>query len=129
MEKLTKIFKGVTRTSTAVTFTATILSIIGMVITGFYPGIVVYIFFTLIPIASNFYANKTKSVAFYTKLIILNLLVILIVFWMTFVIMIDRVIPNIWQCLIVLFYWHTWNTCGVFISDKFHSILYPKNKA
>jgi uncharacterized BrkB/YihY/UPF0761 family membrane protein len=83
------------------TITAAILSIIGFTITGFYPGIIVLFLVVLIPIASKSYAKKinTKSNDFekhnYTALIIINILSILVVLWMTFVILVDRVFSKI----------------------------------
>jgi hypothetical protein len=56
----------------------------------------------LIPIASGVYAKKFMSKSngfrgnYYTTLTMINLLSILVVLWMSFVIMIDRVIPNWW---------------------------------
>ena len=84
----------------ALTLMVAVLSIIGVAITGLYPGIIVLLFVALIPIATKFYAKKiiSKSNGFkrnyYTTLTVINLLSILVVLWMTFVIMIDRVIPN-----------------------------------
>jgi hypothetical protein len=80
---------------------AAALSLIGFAITGFYPGMIVLLLLTLIPIASFFYSKRVniKSDVFpgniYVALSIVNLLVIFVVIWMSFVIMIDRVIPNI----------------------------------
>jgi uncharacterized membrane protein len=80
--------------------TVAVLSIIGVAITGFYPGIIVLLLVALIPIASRFYGKKiiTKSNDFqrnyYTTLTIINLLLILVVLWMTFVIVHDRVLRD-----------------------------------
>jgi len=96
----TKTFSVVTSIGMALTLTAAILSIIGIAITGFYPGIIVLCLVALIPIATKFYAKKMigKSNAFqsyyYTTLTIINLLSILIVLWMTFVIVHDRVLGD-----------------------------------
>lgn len=101
MEGFMKIFRVVTLISMILTLTVTSLSVIGVAITGFYPGIIVFLLVTLIPIASNFYAKKiiSKSNVFqrnyYITFTIINLLSILVVLWMTFVIVIDRVFPNI----------------------------------
>ena len=82
------------------TLTAAILSIIGITITGLYPGIIVLLLAALIPIASKFYAkkmiNKSKDFQknYYTILTIINLLTILVVVWMTFVIVHDRVLHD-----------------------------------
>ena len=80
--------------------TAAILSIIGIAVTGIYPGIVVLLLVALIPIASRAYAKKMagKSNGFQrnylTTFIIINLLLILIILWMTFVIVHDRVLKD-----------------------------------
>ena len=80
--------------------TAAILSIIGIAITGLYPGIIVLLLVALIPIASRFYAKKITSKSddfqrnYYTTLTIINLLTILVVLWMTFVIVHDRVLRD-----------------------------------
>ncbi len=83
------------------TLTVAAASVIGVVITGFYPGIIVFLLLTLIPIVSTFYAKKNISKSnvfqrnYYITLTIINLLTILVVLWMTFVILIDRVFGNI----------------------------------
>ena len=83
------------------TLTVAAASVIGVVITGFYPGIIVLLLLTLIPMASNFYAKIIigKSIVFqrnyYISLTVVNLLTILVVIWMTFVILVDRVFGNI----------------------------------
>ncbi len=101
MEGLMKIFRVVTLISMILTLTVAAASVIGVAITGFYPGIIVLLLLTLIPIASNFYAKKiiSKSNVFqrnyYITLTIINLLTMLVVLWMTFVILVDRVFGNI----------------------------------
>jgi hypothetical protein len=95
-----KIFSVITSISIVLTLTAAILSILGIAITGLYPGVFVLMLVALIPIASKFYAKKNiikSNVShknYYTTLSIINLISILVVLWMTFVIMIDRVIPS-----------------------------------
>ena len=97
----TKTFTIVTTISMTVTVAVAMLSIIGVTITGLYPGILVLLLLALIPISSKVYAKKiiVKSNDFqrnyYTTLTIINLLLILVVSWMTFVILIDRVFPII----------------------------------
>lgn len=101
MEKLPKIFKIITLLSKGVTIMVATLSVISMVITGFYPGIIMLLFVTLLPTFSHFYAKKisSKSTVFqrnyYIAFTILNSLSILLVIYMSFVIVIDRVIPGI----------------------------------
>lgn len=81
----------------ALTLTVSATSVIGIVITGFYPAIIVLLLLTLIPIASNFYAKKiiSKSIIFqknyYRTFTIINLLTMLVVLWITFVILVDRI--------------------------------------
>jgi len=97
----TKTFSVVTSLAMVLALTAAVLSIIGITITGLYPGITVLLLVALIPIASKFYAKKItiRSKGFqrnyYTTLTIINLLSILVILWMAFVIVIDRVFPNI----------------------------------
>jgi hypothetical protein len=96
----TKIFRVVTSISMILTLTVATLSIIGVAITGLYPGIIVLSLVALIPIASKFYAKKIISKSnyfqknYYTTLTIINLLSILVVLWMTFVIVHDRVLHD-----------------------------------
>jgi len=96
----TKTFSVVTTVSLVLAVTAAILSIIGIAITGLYPGIVVLFFVALVPIASKFYAKKIISRPnefqrkYYTMLTVINLLLILVVLWMTFVILHDRVLHD-----------------------------------
>jgi Na+-driven multidrug efflux pump len=96
----TRTFSVVTSISMVLALTVAVLSIIGVAITGFYPGIIVLLLVALIPIASRFYGKKiiTKSNDFqrnyYTTLTIINLLLILVVLWMTFVIVHDRVLRD-----------------------------------
>jgi hypothetical protein len=96
----TKTFSVVTSTSMIVTLIVAVLSIIGIAVTGFYPGIIVLALIALIPVASRFYVKKIigRSNSFrknyYTTLTILNLLSILVVLWMTFVIVHDRVLQD-----------------------------------
>jgi hypothetical protein len=58
MNGLMKIFRVVTLIAMILTLTVAAGSVIGFVITGFYPGIIVLLLLTLIPIVSNFYAKK-----------------------------------------------------------------------
>ncbi|MEO6228589.1 MAG: hypothetical protein ABJB11_22175 [Ferruginibacter sp.] len=96
----TKTFSVVTYIATVLTLAAAVLSIIGIAITGLYPGIIVLFLLALIPIASKFYAKKVIGKSsnvqrnYYTALIIINLLSILVVLWMTFVIVHDRVLQD-----------------------------------
>jgi hypothetical protein len=97
----TKIFRIVTSISMVLSLLVAALSIIGIAITGFYPGIIVLFLVALIPIASKFYAKKIISKTndsqrnYYTALTIINLLSILVVLWMTFVILVDRVFSKV----------------------------------
>lgn len=96
----TKIFKVVTSVSMVLTITAAVLSVISIAFYGFYPGIIVLLLLSLIPIASKFYANKNLNKPvysqnrYYSRVTIINLFVILVVLWMTFVIMHDRVLQD-----------------------------------
>lgn len=96
----TRTFSVVTSLSLAFTITAAVLSIAGMAITGFYPAIVVFAALVLIPVASRYYAKKMskgpgmRRSKLNTLLIVMNLLLILVVLWMTFVIVHDRVLGD-----------------------------------
>ncbi|WP_235556245.1 hypothetical protein [Niabella agricola] len=96
----TKAFSTVTALSTVITLSAALLSVIGIAFTGLYPGILVLLFVTLIPIASRFFAKKINGRPhhfqqhYYTSLTVVNLLLILVVVWMAFVIVHDRVLHD-----------------------------------
>ncbi|MDP1843677.1 MAG: hypothetical protein Q8K64_09685 [Sediminibacterium sp.] len=96
-----KIVKAVTTISLIYTLTVAIASLIGISITGFYPGIIVLLLLTLIPISSRIYSKKLFGKTdgtqrkYYIALTIINLLTILIVLWMSFVILVDRVFVKI----------------------------------
>lgn len=97
----TKTFNVVTTISMVLILTVAVLSIIGVAITGLYPGIIVFFLVAIIPIASKFYAKKISSKSndfqrnYYSTLTIINLLSILVVLWMTFVILVDRVFSQV----------------------------------
>ena len=98
----TKTFNFVTTFSMVLTITVALLSLIGIFITGIYPGIMVLFVLTLIPISSKVYANKmivNQSNSFqhkyFTIITVVNLVLILVVLWMTFVILIDHVFSSI----------------------------------
>ena len=101
MDGLIKICRVVTLISIIMTLTVAAASVVGIGITGFYPGIIVLLLLTLIPIASDFYNKKnvgrsnTIQGNYFITIIIVNLLVILVVLWMTFVILVDRVFGKI----------------------------------
>lgn len=96
-ERLMKIFRAVTAISMIITIAVAALGVIGVTITGLYPGIIVLLLAALIPIASKFYTKKISSKPndfqrdSYITLTIINLLSILLVSFMTFVIVHDRV--------------------------------------
>ena len=97
----TKTFSVVTSISMVLALTVAVLSIIGIAITGLYPGIIVLLLVALIPIASKFYAKKIIGKPnvvqrnYYITFTIINLVTMLVVLWMTFVILVDRVFPVI----------------------------------
>lgn len=96
----TKTFSVVTSISMVLTLTAAIVSILGIVSTGLYPAIFVFLLIALIPIAAKLYAKRMIDKPngfqrnYYTTFTIINLLLILVVFWMTFVIVHDRVLQD-----------------------------------
>ena len=95
-----KTFNVITSISMAFTLAAAILSIIGIAFAGFYPAVIVLLLIALIPIASKFYAKKMISKPnvslknYYTTLSIINLLLILVVLWITFVIVHDHILQD-----------------------------------
>lgn len=101
MVGLHKICRVVNLISMIMTLTVAAVSFVGTVITGFYPGIIVLLFLTLIPIASEFYTKKTNSKSksgqrnYFMTIIFINLLTIIVVLWMTFVILVDRVLGKV----------------------------------
>ncbi len=90
-----KTFKIFVALSMGITLTAAILSLIGGAITGFYPAMIVLWMIALVPIGSELYSKKMNTGSGnFTALAVINLLCILVVLWMSFVITIDRIIPN-----------------------------------
>jgi len=96
-----KTFRIVTLLTMILTLAVAVASVIGVAITGFYPGIIVLLLLPLIPITSNFYAKKIISKPnifqrnYYLTFTTINLLTILVVLWMTFVILVDRVFDKL----------------------------------
>lgn len=96
----TKTFSFVTSVSVVLAVTVSILSIIGISITGFYPGIIVLFIVALITVTSKIYGKRIINQSpdfqrnYYTILTIINVLLILVVLWMTFVIVHDRVLHD-----------------------------------
>ena len=62
-----KTFCVVSSMSMVLTLTAAALSIIGVAITGLYPGIIVLLLVALIPIASKFFAKRIVSSPTFSK--------------------------------------------------------------
>jgi len=86
-------FRIVTTISIAFTIAISALIIIGSSITGFYSGIVVFPAAALVPIISCFYERKIISRSddfrkrYYMTFTIINLLLVLIFIYMTFMIL------------------------------------------
>jgi uncharacterized membrane protein len=95
-----KAFSVVTSIAMVLTLTVAVLSIIGIAYTGFYPGIIVLLLLAMVPIASKWYAKKSitkpngSKGGYVTLFTIINLLTILVVLWMTFVIVHDRILQD-----------------------------------
>ncbi|MDR1201899.1 MAG: hypothetical protein LBL58_09775 [Tannerellaceae bacterium] len=96
----TKVFSAITSIAIAFTLAAATIGIIGISISGLYPGVIILCLVALIPIVSKFYAKKISSKSnhfqrnYYTTFTIINLLSILVVLWMTFVIVHDRILHD-----------------------------------
>lgn len=97
---VTKTFSVVTLIAMLLTLTAALLSLIGITITGLYPGIAVLVLIAMIPLGSRYYAKRTAArgdgthTHNFTPLMILNIVIILVVLWMTYVIVHDRVLQD-----------------------------------
>ncbi len=95
-----KAFKVVTSLSMVLAAIAVIVGVAGISAVGFYPGIIVLVLVALIPVTSKYYAKKIggKSMKFqrnyYTALTIVNIMVILVILWMTFVITHDHILQD-----------------------------------
>jgi len=82
MVGLIKICRVVTFISMIMTLTVAAASVVGIVITGFYPGIIVLLLLTLIPIASYFYnKNMLAKTILYREIISLQSL--LLIYWLS----------------------------------------------
>jgi uncharacterized membrane protein len=96
----TKTFSIVSSISMILTLSAATLSIIGIAFTGLYPAIIALVLVALIPIVSKFYAKKIAGRSndfkrkYYSILTIINLISILVVLWITFVVVHDRVLHD-----------------------------------
>jgi len=97
----TKAFRIVTSISVFIACLAALLSLAGIFFTGFYPAIPVFLCIATIPLASRMYAKKIghKSANFrnryFGSLTVLNSIVVLVVLWMAFVIIHDRVLGDV----------------------------------
>lgn len=95
-----KTFSIVTSISIVFAVTATVISLISITITGFYPRIIVLFLMALITVASKFYGKKISNHSqdfqknYYTIVTIINVLLIVIVLWMSFVIVHDRALHD-----------------------------------
>lgn len=94
------ILQVVATISTVLTLTAATLSVIGIVFTGFYPGIAVLVLLALFAICSMIFSKRGSGrpnavrPIYYTALTVINLLLIPVVLWMAFVIVHDRVLQD-----------------------------------
>jgi len=83
-----------------VTVAAAILSIAGIASTGLYPAMIVLLLWPLVPVMSKVYAKKNTGssnnfqINYYTTLTVINLLLILVMLWIAFVIVHDRVLND-----------------------------------
>jgi ABC-type transport system involved in cytochrome bd biosynthesis fused ATPase/permease subunit len=95
-----KTFRIIIPVAIVLALAAVVLSIVGVVKTGFYPGVIVLLLVALIPIASKLYTKNIISKPddfqkkYYTRLTIINVLSILVMLWMTFVIVHDRILQD-----------------------------------
>jgi hypothetical protein len=91
-----KAFGVVTAVTMGITLAVLALGLFGVYLTGLYPAIWVLLFIAIIPVVSRIYAKKNtgKSKNVFTAIMIINLFLIPVVLWMSFVILVDRVFPN-----------------------------------
>lgn len=81
--------------------TAAVVSAMGTVFTGLYPGVPVLAILALIPVLSRLYSKKIDAGShsfkrnYYLIFTAVNLLVTLVGLWMAFVILVDRVFSRI----------------------------------
>lgn len=96
----TKAFNTITFIAMLLTIVTAIAGLVGIPFTGFFPAIAVLLLLTCIPVASRFYSKKiaAKSIGFqkryYSTLTAINLLCIVVIFWMAFVIIHDRILKD-----------------------------------
>lgn len=95
-----KTFTLVSFVSLVLAVLAATLSLVGTIITGLYPAIGVFCVLVLVPVVSRAYIKKritstgsVKKVRI-SMLTVLNALTILIICWMSFVIVHDRVLGD-----------------------------------
>lgn len=99
MEK--KLFTVVSTVSMIFLITAVVVSAMGTVFTGLYPGVPVLAILALIPVLSRLYSKKIDAGSnsfkrnYYLIFTAVNLLVTLVGLWMAFVILVDRVFSRI----------------------------------
>lgn len=92
--------KIVTTVSLVTTIIAVIIGVVAFAITEFYPAFVVLLLLPLVPIISWIYAKKITGKSngqrknYYTRFTIINALTILVVLWMMFVIVHDRIFQD-----------------------------------
>lgn len=95
-----KAFNVVTYIAKVFSLLALALGIVAAVMTGLYPGFLVLIGLAIMPLASRSYVKQKSEMNAegnnqpHWLLTGLNFLVVLAVIWMSFVILIDRVIPS-----------------------------------
>jgi hypothetical protein len=86
------LFRKINFTALVMTLAAAALSVLGIMKTGFYPAIIVLCILPAVPFSSKAYVENSGKVR--GALVWLNALVILVVLWMSFVIVHDRVLGD-----------------------------------
>jgi hypothetical protein len=89
-----KTFAIINSVSIAITLTVAGISIAAIGFTGFYPAIIVLCCIALVPVASMIFSRRMSSESNRTLIAVLNVICILVVLWMTFVIVHDRVLQD-----------------------------------
>lgn len=96
----TNTFRVVTSISTVLALTAAVFSLVGIPLTGLYPGIIVLWMVALTALFTKLSASKIGDRTpryqrnYYRIFTVINFLLILVTLWMAFVILHDRVLQD-----------------------------------
>lgn len=93
-----KTFRFISTVSLVLVLAAALTSLAGIFYTGLYPAVFVFCMMIFIPLGSRYYVQQSSGSSPETKglllLGLLNILVILVVFWLSLVVIHDRVLQD-----------------------------------